>query len=69
MMDDQCPKCGGDSGYFTASINRHEQHFTWGGEPDNCEVELMRGGRIKRCLDCNANVTALVTDLEGSGDE
>lgn len=59
-MLSECPKCGGESGYATNSIQRHEQHFTFHGEADNCDVTFIRGGTRKLCIDCGKDITRFI---------
>lgn len=49
----RCPHCKSDSGYYTKSIKKHEQSYTWDEEAIDCHIVHIKGGDVKYCMDCN----------------
>ena len=50
----ECPYCKGTSGYYTKCIRSSNVIYDWGNNAvDDIITKFIRGGKIKRCLDCN----------------
>jgi hypothetical protein len=58
-----CPKCGGNSGYYHVSIQRHVQSNYFTHDPMDCEIQFVRGGTRKYCSDCDRDITEYVAGL------
>lgn len=63
--DAKCPKCGSAGGYTHRIRATLEQFHSFDGEIWNTEVHhpYNAGGKIKRCADCNADITKYVDSL------
>ena len=64
MKPVQCPKCGGEDGYFERLIMHGEQHHTWDGNEVDWAQGNTYGGKRKYCADCGKDVTKFVESLK-----
>jgi hypothetical protein len=59
-MMDECPHCGGKSGYREKLVVRYEQLYEFSGEPDGTtEYQHVSGGKLKYCSDCHKKIKCL----------
>lgn len=61
MKLENCPHCGGTSGYFRKFIMSYKQFYTATGEQDHYvdNNKGVRGGRLAYCAECGKEVKGL----------
>ena len=63
-----CPRCKSTLGFYTNEIVAYSQYRDWDGKgTDTSEFLSVKGGKIKRCQNCNKNITKYVDEALGGG--
>lgn len=57
-----CPNCKAKHGWWEKRMSMHHQSFNPQGVSDYCDINQSWGGKIKRCTECNRNITNCVKE-------
>jgi hypothetical protein len=61
-INNSCPYCGGTQGVYQTVINREVFSLGFDGSKYGVETFYLRGGSIKRCVDCDKPID--VSEIE-----